>query len=311
MKYRIKHSTRYRYALSVSNCYNLAYVLPRYTEKQRIDSIDVKVSPLATTRNMRTDYFGNQFLQFSIEKDHTELEVSITSEITIKETVVHTNLDFGNPCTYVKYLLQHSKDWETLCAREFALDSPMVQAHHDLAEYAAPSFTEDRPFLSAVMELTQRIFTDFKYDPEFSDVATPLAEVLKHKRGVCQDFAHFAIGCLRSLGYPARYVSGYLETLPAPGQEKLIGADATHAWFAVYSPGEGWYEFDPTNNKVTGEQHITTAWGRDYSDVTPLKGVIFGGGHSPQLFVSVDVRSIEDDFDQRPIQSQSQSQSQS
>lgn len=311
MKYRIKHSTRYSYALSVSNCYNLAYVLPRYTDKQRIDSIEVKVSPLATTRNMRTDYFGNQFLQFSIEKDHTELDVSIISEITIKETVAHTNLDFGNPCTYVKYLLQHSKDWETLCAREFALDSPMVQAHHDLADYAAPSFTEDRPFLSAVMELTQRIFTDFKYDPEFSDVATPLAEVLKHKRGVCQDFAHFAIGCLRSLGYPARYVSGYLETLPAPGQEKLIGADATHAWFAVYSPGEGWYEFDPTNNKVTGEQHITTAWGRDYSDVTPLKGVIFGGGHSPQLFVSVDVRRIEDDFDQRPTQSQSQSQSQS
>jgi transglutaminase-like putative cysteine protease len=311
MKFRIKHSTRYRYALPVSNCYNLAYVLPRYTDKQRIDSIDVNVSPLATTRTMRSDYFGNQFLQFSIEKDHTELDVSIISEITIKETIANTNLDFGNPCSYVKYLLQHSKEWETLCAREFALDSPMVQAHHELADYAAPSFTEDRPFLSAVMELTQRIFTDFKYDPEFSDVATPLAEVLKHKRGVCQDFAHFAIGCLRSLGYPARYVSGYLETLPAPGQEKLIGADATHAWFAVYSPGEGWYEFDPTNNKVTGEQHITTAWGRDYSDVTPLKGVIFGGGHSPQLFVSVDVRRIEDDVSQHPIQNQSQSQSQS
>ena len=308
MKYRILHSTRYQYALSVSNCYNLAYVLPRATEKQRIENIDIKVSPLATTRTMRTDYFGNQFLQFSIEKDHTELDVSITSEIRTKETAANINLDFGNPCTYVKYLLAHSKDWETLCAREFVLDSPMVQAHSDLAEYAAPSFSEDRPFLSAVMELTQRIFTDFTYDPEFSDVATPLADVLKHKRGVCQDFAHFAIGCLRSLGYPARYVSGYLETLPPPGQPKLVGADATHAWFAVYSPGEGWYEFDPTNNKITDDQHITTAWGRDYSDVTPLKGVIFGGGHSPQLLVSVDVRRIEEDFPQTQSQSQSQTQ---
>lgn len=124
------------------------------------------------------------------------------------------------------------------------------------------------------------------------EIGPKLADVFKHKRGVCQDFAHLAIGCLRSLGYPARYVSGYLETLPPPGKEKLVGADATHAWFAVYSPGEGWFEFDPTNNTVTSEQHITTAWGRDYSDVTPLKGVIFGGGHSPQLCVSVDVQRI-------------------
>lgn len=140
MKYRILHSTRYHYALPVSNCYNLAYVLPRATEKQRIENIDIKVSPQATTRTMRTDYFGNQFLQFSIEKDHTELDVSITSEIQIKETATSINLDFGNPCTYVKYLLAHSKDWETLSAREFMLDSPMVQAHSDLADYAASSF---------------------------------------------------------------------------------------------------------------------------------------------------------------------------
>ena len=306
MKYRIRHTTRYQYALPVSHYYNLAYVLPRTTDRQRVDTIDIKLSPPATTSTNRSDYFGNQFLQFSIEKAHSELDVSITSEITIKDSSTSINLDFGNPCSYVKYLLQHSKDWDTLCAREFMLDSPMVQQHQDLADYAAASFSDDRPFLSAVMDLTQRIFTDFAYDPEFSDVATPLADVLKHKRGVCQDFAHLTIGCLRSLGYPARYVSGYLETLPAPGQEKLIGADATHAWFAVYSPGEGWYEFDPTNNKVTGEQHITTAWGRDYSDVTPLKGVIFGGGISPQLFVSVDVRRIEEDFFQTQSQSQSQ-----
>jgi transglutaminase-like putative cysteine protease len=304
MKYRICHITRYKYALPVSHCYNLAYVLPRTTDRQRVDAIEINVSPVATTHNNRTDYFGNQFLQFSIEKAHSELEVKIVSEITIKDTASSINLDFGNPCSYVTFLLRNSSDWETLCAREFTLDSPMVQQHQDLADYAAPSFSDDRPFLSAVMDLTQRIFNDFTYDPEFSDVATPLADVLKHKRGVCQDFAHLAIGCLRSLGYPARYVSGYLETQPLPGQEKLIGADATHAWFAVYSPGEGWYEFDPTNNKITGEQHITTAWGRDYSDVTPLKGVIFGGGISPQLFVSVDVQRIaENSFRLSPTNS--------
>jgi transglutaminase-like putative cysteine protease len=140
------------------------------------------------------------------------------------------------------------------------------------------------------MELTQRIYNDFTYDPVFSDIATPVSDVFKHKRGVCQDFAHLAIACLRSLGYPARYVSGYLETLPAPGEQKLVGADASHAWFAVYSPGEGWYDFDPTNNQMVSMQHITTAWGRDYSDVTPLRGVIFGGGSGHKLDVSVDVQ---------------------
>lgn len=294
MKYRIQHQTRYKYTLPVSHCYNLAYVLPRATERQRVEAISIEVSPKVSTRNQHTDYFGNHFLQFSIEKDHSELDVNIISELFIKEITSNINLDFGTPCAYVKYLLQNSKDWDSLCAREFILDSPMVQQHTDLADYARISFTDDRPFLSAVMDLTQRIYNEFTYDSQFSDVATPLADVLKHKRGVCQDFAHLAIGCLRSLGYPARYISGYLETLPPPGQEKLTGADATHAWFAVFSPGEGWYEFDPTNNTMAGSQHITTAWGRDYSDVTPLKGVIFGGGLSPQLSVSVDVRRTEE-----------------
>lgn len=223
MKYRVRHSTCYKYALSVSNCYNVAYVLPRNTATQQVVNVDIKISPMATTHNTRTDCFGNQFLQFSIEKDHNELELSITSTIEVKDVETNINLDFGNPCSYVKYLLENTKSIECVNAREFMLDSLMVQAQQYLADYAAPSFAEDRPFLSAVMDLTQRIFTDFTYDPEFSDIATPLAEVFKHKRGVCQDFAHFAIGCLRSLGYPARYVSGYLETLPPPGEEKLVG----------------------------------------------------------------------------------------
>ena len=293
MKYIVRHTTRYTYAQSVSSCYNTAYVLPRNTPSQSVKKTDIRISPLATTHTNQKDYFGNQYLQFSIETDHKILDVTITSTVQISDPNTSINLDFGTPCAYVKYLLQESMDAENIAAREFMLNSPMIQQHPDLADYAASSFNDERPFLSAVLELTQRIFKDFTYDPTFSDIATPLADVLKHKRGVCQDFAHLAIGCLRSLGYPARYVSGYLETLPPPGEVKLVGADATHAWFAVYSPGEGWYDFDPTNNKITGEQHITTAWGRDYSDVAPLKGIIFGGGSSPQLLVSVDVQRVD------------------
>src|SRR5690606_37616973 len=149
------------------------------------------------------------------------------------------------------------------------------------------------PFLSAVRALTQQIYQQFEYDPLFSDVTTPLLDVFKHKRGVCQDFAHLAIACIRANGFPARYVSGYLETLPPPGQEKLMGSDASHAWFAVYSPGEGWFEFDPTNDQMASHQHIVTAWERDYTDVPPLHGVIFSGGETHKLKVSVDVSRVE------------------
>lgn len=292
MKFLVRHTTQYVYKQPVSSCYNLAYVLPRVTTNQELHNVAVTIVPNASVGNTRTDYYGNQLYQFSIEQEHKKLEVTVTSSISVIEAPTNRNLDFGNTCADCRKNLRERVDEASLAAREFVLDSPMIQQHPDYATYAAPSFAEDRPFLSAVMELTERIYTDFTYDPNFTDVATPLSEVMKHKRGVCQDFAHFAIGCLRSLGYPARYVSGYLETLPPPGKVKLIGADATHAWFAVYSPGEGWFEFDPTNNTMTGEQHITTAWGRDYSDVTPLKGILFGGGQNPILSVSVDVQRV-------------------
>ena len=155
-------------------------------------------------------------------------------------------------------------------------------------EYAAPSFPLGRPLLEAMADLNRRIHQEFTYDPHFTTVATPLNQVLTEQRGVCQDFAHLAMACLRAWGLAARYVSGYLETLPPPGQPRLIGADASHAWLAVYVPGVGWAEFDPTNDCMPGEQHITLAWGRDYGDVAPLKGVMTGGG-SHSLEVSVDV----------------------
>ena len=160
-----------------------------------------------------------------------------------------------------------------------------------MRDYAIPSFPVGRPIVDAVDDLVKRIHRDFTYDPQFTTIATPLLDVLKHRRGVCQDFAHVAIACLRSLGLAARYVSGYIETIPPAGQARLVGADASHAWFSLYVPEWGWLDFDPTNNQMASDQHIILAVGRDYQDVTPLKGVLFGGGKH-QLDVSVDVERL-------------------
>jgi transglutaminase-like putative cysteine protease len=174
----------------------------------------------------------------------------------------------------------------------FLLESEFIEFIDGLKDYSQKSFSTGRPLLEAVEDLMLRIYKDFKYDPGFSSIATPLIEVLKHRKGVCQDFAHLAIACLRMQGLAARYISGYLETVPPKGQKRLVGADASHAWFSVYVPHLGWVDFDPTNAKIPDEQHITAAWGRDYADVAPLKGVIFGGGDENILEVSVDVERL-------------------
>ena len=167
-----------------------------------------------------------------------------------------------------------------LAAREFCFESPLVPCRPNVRTYAEPSFPAGRPVVDAISELTERIFTDFVYDPGFTTVTTPLEEVLRFRRGVCQDFAHLAIGCFRSMGLAAPYVSGYLETAPPGAEERRIGADASHAWPSVFVPGWGWLDVDPTNDKIVGSTYVTTAWGRDYSDVSPLKGIVFGGGDS-------------------------------
>ena len=177
--------------------------------------------------------------------------------------------------------------------RHYVLDSPMATASRELASYAEPSFPAGRPLLEAVHDLMERVHREFTYDPGFTTISTPLSAVLANRRGVCQDFAHLTIACLRSLGLAARYVSGYLETLPLPGQEKLQGADDSHAWFSVFLPDAGWMDFDPTNNQIPQYQHITTAWGRDFGDVTPLKGVIYGGDPGHRLQVAVDVERLD------------------
>jgi len=296
--YRITHVTQYKYLQPVALCYNQAHMEPRDTGRQRCLGTQVNITPQPATLNQHSDYFGNRCFNFSVQGKHHELSIRVVSTVNVQfETASFApELDLGgtNDCAQALRRLRDQHDEETLGAREFVLNSPMARASETLREYAAPSFAASRPLLAAVRDLTHRIFTDFTYDPDFSTIATPLDEVFKHRRGVCQDFAHLAIGCLRSLGYPARYISGYLETRPPPGQQKLVGSDATHAWFAVYSPGEGWFEFDPTNDSAPSGQHITTAWGRDYSDVTPLRGVIFEGGSSQVLKVSVDVAQLDD-----------------
>jgi transglutaminase-like putative cysteine protease len=259
----------------------------------------------------RIDFFGNRVAYFAIQQPHTQLIVTAISEVTIFPR--QNNLDLLNQMTWeqVRSLLQESpllgqsqsqlgqsqiqnqdQTLEVLDARQYVLDSPMVIVTPELADYAQGSFLPNRALVDVVHDLMQRIYKDFTYDPAFTTIATPLSEVLSFRRGVCQDFAHLAIGCLRAYGIAARYISGYVETLPEPGKPRLVGADASHAWFSVYIPGTGWLDFDPTNNTVPLDQHITLAWGRDYADVTPLKGIAFGGGQHT-LSVSVDVLRLE------------------
>ena len=289
MRYKVKHITQYKYADRVSHCYNLANLTPRNTGRQKCISSRIIISPNAIHSTSRTDYFGNESYQFEIQTPHNELSITAESEIEINETEFDFKSNPGMSYREVLDYLSSAPSFEAIEAREFCLDSPMIKASDTLAEYAQPSFSESRPLYECVAELTSRIFNDFTYTPGFTTIATPLSEVLEHKKGVCQDFAHLQVGCLRAMGIPAKYVSGYMETLPPPGQEKLVGADATHAWISYFSPNQGWVEFDPTNDKPAGVQHIVTAEGRDYYDVTPLKGVIFGGGKNPILKVSVDV----------------------
>lgn len=304
MKYRVTHTTEFLYDAQVGLCHNEARLLPIDLQHQQVLSATLKIEPSPHDRFERLDYFGNRTTYFSIQEPHESLLVTAVSEVQVDPPELgghpasrqrEASL-FDSPETRswesVRDRLRTERSAEIIEAFQFTFDSPMVGIDELLADYARPSFPAERPFDEAVQDLMQRIFREFKYDPEFSTIATPLHQVLEHRSGVCQDFAHLAIGCLRSLGLAARYVSGYIETVPPPGQERLVGADASHAWFSVFAPGFGWLDFDPTNNQIPREQHITLARGRDYADVTPLKGVAFGGGKH-KLKVAVDVLRID------------------
>ena len=290
--YRISHTTVYHYSEPVTLCHNEAHLLPRNLSRQRCLDAQLRISPRPAVYYERKDFFGNRVVYFSVEEPHEALEVTALSELQLFPLPL-PNLDATPAWEEVQSLLRHDDGRGAVEARQFLLDSAFVNTSVLFAEYARPSFAAGRPLLAAVHDLMRRIFTEFTYDSTFTTIATPVTEVLKHKRGVCQDFAHFAIACLRAVGLAARYVSGYLETHSQGGQPQLIGAAASHAWVSVYCPELGWVDFDPTNDLMPSDRHFIVAWGRDYSDVAPLKGTILGGVKH-ELKVGVEVNRIEE-----------------
>jgi transglutaminase-like putative cysteine protease len=292
MTFEVVHTTEYDYSESVSVSHHVARLSPRELPRQDCVQHELQIDPAPAVRATHVDYFGNTMTFFAMQGAHSRLTVRARSTVAVRAPARPEPFD--------------TPPWDApldqpalpLDAIEFALESPLRRssvagaAGADLAAYARRSFPPGRRLIEAVVELTGRIHDDFTYDSHATTVATPLADVFRSRRGVCQDFAHLEIACLRSLGLPARYISGYLETVPPSGTPRLVGADASHAWLAVYSPGVGWIDVDPTNNVLPSDSHVTLAWGRDYGDVSPIRGVILGGGgHS--LRVNVGVTRLE------------------
>jgi transglutaminase-like putative cysteine protease len=251
----------------------------------------VKIHPEPDNIQEYEDFFGNKVTYFSIEKEHAQLSVKVSSMIEKRVAVAREIGLYGNATIEkVKQQLQENKQ-EATDIGQYIFETPMTASNTEIAAYARQSFPPGRAVLEATIDLMRRIYTDFKFTPGFTTVSTPLEVVMREHKGVCQDFAHLAIACIRSVGLPARYVSGYIETVPPPGVEKLFGVDASHAWFSVYIPHLGWVDFDPTNNIMPGDQHITIGWGRDYADIAPMRGILLSSG-THTLSVSVDVSRV-------------------
>jgi len=287
MKYRITHQTTYHYSEPASLSQNEIFIHPRETCGQKVLESRLTIAPEPQYIRRRTDYFGNIASVFMVQQPHNELVISSTH--IVETSLPATPPPAGTPTweTVVQRLAAHGQPAE-LEAYQFVFASPLVTVNPGVRDYARPSFPSGTPVLAGAVDLIRRIFTEFTYDKSATTVDSSVDQVLTSRKGVCQDFAHLAISCLRALGLAARYVSGYLKTLPPPGKPKLVGADASHAWISVFVPDAGWVDLDPTNNLIPGETHITLAWGRDYGDVTPVKGVVMGGGvHTLAVDVSV------------------------
>jgi len=290
MIYKVVHKTTYRYKHPVSVGNHVACLTPRSLPYHRCIQHELRINPPARLAR-RTDYFGNQLSFFTIQQPHRRLIVEARSEVVIDE---HTAPSAEQPITWEEAAQTLSRDYsrESLEAYQFVFESPRIRPSAQLATYALKSFTPGRPFIQALLDLTSRIHTEFRFDAKATNVRTPTEEVFRKRCGVCQDFAHLEIACLRSLNLAARYVSGYLRTYPPPGRPRLVGADVSHAWLSAYCPGIGWLDVDPTNNVVPSHNHVTVGWGRDYGDVSPLRGLILGG-RDHTLKVSVDVEAID------------------
>jgi transglutaminase-like putative cysteine protease len=290
MIYDVSHKTVYRYTTPVVQSQHVVHMSPRMVERQKVKGHTLLVDPAPTLRTEREDYYGNRVVLFDIEQEHEELTVHAKSTIVV---VAREPVD-----------LPGSTAWDTLAeapargsgalaldVARYACASRHTRPTREIAEYARKSFSANRAVLLGVWDLVTRIYHDFVFDPTATDISTPVMEVLRKRRGVCQDFSHLALACVRSLRLPARYVSGYILTSPPPGRPRLAGADASHAWISVWAPEAGWVDFDPTNGLMPREEHITIAYGRDYDDVSPISGILLGGSeHS--VTVGVDVLPV-------------------
>jgi len=291
MRYRVRHLTVYEYGEPVLLSHHAAHMRPRQVYNQRYEKVRLTIRPApAVLRDGQLDYFGNPTTFFTVQDSHSKLEIEAVFEVETSQSFGLQNLD-GPAWEQVRDDLANSTAPHLEEAMDFLFPSPQVPALAAAATYAAASFPPGRPLAQAVLDLNSRIFADFAFDPVATSVGTPLATVFAQKRGVCQDFAHIGIACLRAMGLAARYVSGYIRTVAPAGKEKLVGADASHAWLSVFIPGWGWLDLDPTNNTTAGEDHVVVAWGRDYDDVSPIKGVVLGGGEHA-VHVAVDVTEI-------------------
>lgn len=290
MMYRVRHTTTYAYTYSVSVCHNCLHLRPRECPHQQCSFHELLIYPEPAVVSRSLDYFGNPVTFFTLQEPHDALTMTANSTVEVRALATPA-LDDTPAWEEVRDHLRRDRSRTGLEAYQYAFESPYIPLLPAAMTYALASFPANRPWLEAVHDLTRRIYRDFTYDSRATSVGTPLSDVLRDRRGVCQDFAHLEIACLRSLGLAARYVSGYLITPPSPDEAPLVDALASHAWLSVYGPGHGWIDVDPTNGVFPSDAHITVAYGRDYGDVSPIQGVFLGGGEHT-LEVSVDVVPI-------------------
>jgi len=287
MMLEVSHRTTYHYTAPVAQAHHLIHLAPRPHERQRIHKHTLLVQPAPASRRDFTDYFGNPASTVAIESSHSELLVHSRSVIDVMAPP-RIELAASAPWDRIADELAPARRPYDIDVVQYLMPSPQITFPDELMDFARPSFTPSRPVLECARDLTDRIFSEFAYDDTATDVATTIDHALNIRRGVCQDFAHVLIAAMRAFRLPARYVSGYLLTHPPEGEEKLVGADASHAWVSVWAPESGWVDFDPTNNMIPRDEHVTIAYGRDFQDVSPITGVLLGGG-SHKVDVAVDV----------------------
>jgi transglutaminase-like putative cysteine protease len=288
MRFHVVHETAYDYAAPVSLSQLLLHLRPRTFQFQQCVDNQIRIDPAPVECVDSQDYFGNPSQYVAITAPHARLVVVAESTVELLARPGAELLADSLPWEQVRDGLRQIGDPTRLEPLKYLYSSPHVAVSDELGAYARASFSPGATVLAAALDLTQRIHAEFRFDPQATSISTPLSELLTLRRGVCQDFAHLMIGCLRTLGIPCRYVSGYIQTVPAPGRPRLVGADASHAWVSVYCPSIGWVDFDPTNRCMVSLEHVSLGWGRDFSDVTPLRGVVLGGGaHTPEVSVTV------------------------